>query len=174
MVTYLIFVLCTLEHSPHVRYLVSFLVQEPEKQKQSPVTEHRSETTTSSAESQPAAPVSASDRLKPVTFDKRADSASPERQRDRTDSETEKKPVEQESERDAVTCTQQPGSREADPAPAVTAAEPGVTRKQGSSDGEEKRDQSKEEPPLEIKQQEGQWRRFWGWITSHIFVYIIV
>ncbi|CAK6955163.1 ubiquitin carboxyl-terminal hydrolase 19 isoform X2 [Scomber scombrus] len=128
--------------------------QEPEKQKQSPVTERRSETTTSSTESQPAAPVSTSDRLKSVTFDKQADSASPERQRDRTDSETEKKPAEQESERDAVTCIQQPGSREADSAPAVTAAEPGLTQKQGSCDGEEKRDQSKEEPPLEMKQQE--------------------
>lgn len=32
---------------------------------------------------------------------------------------------------------------------------PGATQMQGVCDGEEKRDQSKEEPPLEMKQQEG-------------------
>lgn len=134
---------------------LSFLIQETENQKQPAVTEHRSETTTQSAESQPAAPVSNSDRLKPGSFNKQADSTSPERQRDRTDSEPDKKPVEQESGRDAVTLTQQPGTREAGSAPAITAAEASLAQRQGSCDGEEKRDQSKEEPPLEMKQQEG-------------------
>lgn len=135
------------------RNVLSFLIQEAEKQKQSPDTEHRSETTAQSSESQPAAPVSTSDCLKPVGFNNQADSASPERQGDRTDSEPEKKPVEQDLEQDTL-IHQQLGSREASSAPAV-AVEPGLTQKQGSCDGEEKRDQSKEEPPLEMKQQEG-------------------
>ncbi|XP_042266409.1 ubiquitin carboxyl-terminal hydrolase 19 isoform X3 [Thunnus maccoyii] len=143
------------EHKPGVAVAVAShtnKTQKAEKQKQSADTEHRSETTTRGIESQPAAPVSTSDCLKPVSFNNKMDSASPERQGDRTDSETEKKPVEQETEQDAL-ISQQLGSREASTALAV-AVEPGLTQRQGSCDGEEKRDQSKEEPPLEMKQQE--------------------
>ena len=119
----------------------------------------RSGATAHGSDSQPAAPVGISDRLKPGGFDNEADSASPETLGDRTDSEPEKKPVEQESEQDTLIC-QQLGSREVGSVPAagVTAKRgqsPGLAPRQASCDGEEKRDQSKEEPPLELKQQEG-------------------
>nr|XP_046251743.1 ubiquitin carboxyl-terminal hydrolase 19 isoform X2 [Scatophagus argus] len=108
------------------------------------------------SDSQPAAPVSTSDRLKPVVFNRAEDS--PETCGDRTDSKPEKKPVEQESEQDTLIC-QQLGSREAGSVPAVEVAakrsqSPGLASRLGSLDGEEKRDQSKEEPPLELKEQE--------------------
>ncbi|KAM7410825.1 hypothetical protein PAMA_020995 [Pampus argenteus] len=120
--------------------------QEAEKQTQSPDTEHRSETTANGRESQSAA------RLKPVGLNNQAASASPETHEHKTDSEPEKKPVEQESDKDAL-ISQQLGSTGTSSAPAV-AVEPALTQRQGSCDGEEKRDQSKEEPPLEMKQQE--------------------
>lgn len=128
-----------------------------EKQTQS---SDRSEASAPSNESQPAAPISTSDCLKPVDFSNEVDSASPARPGDRTDSEPEKKPVEQESEQDTLIC-QQLGSKETAPAPTVgTAAKqglaPSVAQRQGSCDGEEKRDQSKEDPSLELKQQEGE------------------
>ncbi|XP_049920137.1 ubiquitin carboxyl-terminal hydrolase 19 isoform X3 [Epinephelus moara] len=125
--------------------------QVPEKRNQS---SDRSRAKAHGSDSQPAAPVSTSDCLKPVEVD----SASPETQGDRTDSEPEKKPVEQESEQDTL-ILQQLESREAGSIPTVGVAakqghSPGPAQRQGSCDGEEKRDQSKEEPPLEMKQQE--------------------
>lgn len=106
------------------------------------------------SDSQPAAPVGTSD-----CFDNEAHSASLETVGDRTDSEPEKKPVEQESEQDTLT-RQQLESRETGPIPAAgvpakRGESPGLSPRRGSCDGEEKRDQSKEEPPLELKQQEG-------------------
>ncbi|XP_040904239.1 ubiquitin carboxyl-terminal hydrolase 19 isoform X2 [Toxotes jaculatrix] len=129
--------------------------QVAEKQNQS---SDRSGTSAHGNEILSAAPISTSDSLKPVDFNTEVDSASPARLVDRTDSEPEKKPVEQESERDTLIC-QQLGSRETVPVPAVDMAakhglSPCAPQRQGSSDGEEKRDQSKEEPSLEIKQQE--------------------
>ncbi|XP_027144152.1 ubiquitin carboxyl-terminal hydrolase 19 isoform X2 [Larimichthys crocea] len=105
------------------------------------------------SDSQPAAPVGTSD-----CFDNEAHSASLETVGDRTDSEPEKKPVEQESEQDTLT-RQQLESRETGPIPAAgvpakRGESPGLSPRRGSCDGEEKRDQSKEEPPLELKQQE--------------------
>uniref|UniRef100_A0A8C4NIR8 ubiquitinyl hydrolase 1 n=1 Tax=Dicentrarchus labrax TaxID=13489 RepID=A0A8C4NIR8_DICLA len=77
---------------------------------------------------------------------------------DRTNSEPEKRPVEKESEQDSL-IRQQLGSREASSVPAAGVAakqgqSPSLAQRRGSCDGEEKRDQSKEEPPLELKQQE--------------------
>ena len=109
------------------------------------------------ADVQPAAPVSTSNGLQP------ADSASP--QGERTDSEPERKAAEQDSEQDTL-IRQRLESREADSTPAVggaaakRGASPAPAQRPSSCDGEEKRDQSKEEPPLDIEEQEGQWRRF--------------
>ncbi|XP_075951419.1 ubiquitin carboxyl-terminal hydrolase 19 isoform X2 [Anarhichas minor] len=111
------------------------------------------------SDSQPAAPVSTGDRLEPVGFnDVEASAASLETRGDRTDSEPEEKPVEQEAEQDTPIC-QQLESREAGSTPAVGVAaiqsqSPGLAQRQGSCDGEEKQDQSKEEPALEMKEQE--------------------
>lgn len=125
----------------------------------------RSGATAQGSDSQPAAPVSTTDCLKAVGLNNEVDSASPETLGDRTDSEPEKRPVEQESEQDTL-IHQHLGSREAGSVPAVGVAAkqgqlPDPAQRQGSCDGEEKRDQSKEEPLLEMKQQEGQLRRFW-------------
>lgn len=121
----------------------------------------RSGATTHGIDSQPAAPIMTSDHLRPAGFNNEVDSTSPDTLGDRTDSEPEKKSAEQESEQDTLIC-QQLGSREADSLTAVGAGESAkqgqsisVAPRQGSCDEEEKRDQSKEEPPLEIKQQEG-------------------
>ncbi len=129
-----------------------------DKQSQSP---ERFGATTHGNSSQPAASNSTSDRFKPVCFNNEVDSTSPETLGERTDSEPEKKPVEQESEQDSLIC-QQLESSEASSVPAVgveIAAKRGqshaLASRQGSCDGEEKQDQSKEEPSLEIKQQEG-------------------
>ncbi|XP_068605746.1 ubiquitin carboxyl-terminal hydrolase 19 [Brachionichthys hirsutus] len=56
----------------------------------------------------------------------------------------------------AVRIDSKPAEQESTELPSVPAAEqsPGQTRTTGSGDEEEKRDQSKEEPPLELKQQE--------------------
>lgn len=136
---------------------MSFWIQVAEKRSQS---SDRSGATAHGSDSQPAAPISTSDRLKPVPLNNEVDFASPETSTDRTDSEPEKKPVEQESEQDTRIC-QQRGSKEAGSVPAVEAAakcgqSPSLALRQGNCDGEEKRDQSKEEPALELKQQEGQ------------------
>ncbi|XP_076596686.1 ubiquitin carboxyl-terminal hydrolase 19 isoform X2 [Chaetodon auriga] len=117
----------------------------------------RSGATAHDSDSHPAAPISTSEGFKPLDFNNEVDSA-PEMLRDKTDSEPEKRLVEQESEQDTLIC-QPLGSREAGSVPAVGMAEkrgqsPGLAQRRGSCDGEEKRDQSKEEPPLELKQQE--------------------
>ncbi|XP_058498164.1 ubiquitin carboxyl-terminal hydrolase 19 isoform X4 [Solea solea] len=132
--------------------------QAAEKQNQSL---ERCGTTGDDVESQSATPKS--DCLKPVIFNNDTDSASPcTRLGDGTDTEPqpEEKPVEQESEQDSL-IRQQLGSTETLPVPTVgmgakqnSAPAPAVAEsQQGSSDGEEKRDQLKEEP-LEIKQEE--------------------
>ncbi|XP_070694914.1 ubiquitin carboxyl-terminal hydrolase 19 isoform X2 [Pempheris klunzingeri] len=120
----------------------------------------RSGATAHGRESQPAAPASTSDSLKPVGPDNDADSASPPETLapERTDSEPEKKPVDQESEQDSP-IHQQLGSTQAGSAPAagvhaIQDQSAGLAQRQVSCDGEEKQDQSKEEPPLELKQQE--------------------
>lgn len=135
---------------------MSFLIQVAEKQSQS---SDRSGATAHGSDSQPAAPVSTTDCLKPVSFNNDVDSASLETLADRTDSEPEKKPLEQESEQDTL-IRQQLESKEAGSISAVGVAgkqsqSPGLAQRQVSCDEEEKQDQSKEEPPLEMKQQEG-------------------
>lgn len=124
----------------------------------------RSGATPHGSDSQPAAPISTStsnsNSLKPACFSNEVASASRETAGDRTDSNSENKPVEQNSEQDTLT-RQQVGSREATPAAGTAASRgqsPGVAPRLGGYDGEEKRDQSKEEPPLELRQQEG-WLR---------------
>ncbi|XP_012778509.2 ubiquitin carboxyl-terminal hydrolase 19 isoform X1 [Maylandia zebra] len=124
-----------------------------EKQNQS---SDQSGATTHVSVSQPAAPVSTSDCVKPVAFNKEMNSTSPQRLGDRTDSEPAGKPVEQESEQDPLIC-QQLGDMEVVPVeamgmPAKQSQPPGVAQTKSSCDDEEKRDQSKEEPLLEMKQ----------------------
>ncbi|XP_067382979.1 ubiquitin carboxyl-terminal hydrolase 19 isoform X3 [Channa argus] len=129
--------------------------QVAEKQNQS---SDRSEAIAHDSESQPAAPISSSDCLKPVNLNNKVHSDSPEMLVERTDSEPEKRPVEQQSEQDTL-IHQHVGSGEGVPlAPVGMAAtqvsSPSLAQRQGSCDGEEKRDQSKEEPSLEMKTQE--------------------
>ncbi|KAM9752146.1 ubiquitin carboxyl-terminal hydrolase 19 isoform 2-T2 [Menidia menidia] len=97
----------------------------------------------------PAAPVSTGHRP-----DDRGDPPPPQRQRDRTDSGPGRKPADHQSGREPSTGHRQ-GSPERPPAPAVhppagRSPSPDPTPIQ-SLEGEEKRDQSKEEPPLEMK-----------------------
>ncbi|XP_029290902.1 LOW QUALITY PROTEIN: ubiquitin carboxyl-terminal hydrolase 19 [Cottoperca gobio] len=113
-----------------------------------------SEATTHGSDDQPAAPVGTSDCLEPIGFNNVVHSASAETQGERTDSEPEKKPVEQ----DTLTCQQRLDSKEAGSIPAVAmdakqSQSPALAQRQGSCDGEEKRDQSKEKPPLEMKRE---------------------
>ncbi|XP_029994128.1 ubiquitin carboxyl-terminal hydrolase 19 isoform X2 [Sphaeramia orbicularis] len=120
-----------------------------EKPTQSSDMEHGTGTTAHGSESQPATTSNISDCLS-----NSMDLASPDTLGDRTDSKTEKQPVEWESEQDSP-ILQQLELGEAESAPAVSGASkqglsPGLVQRQGSCDGEEKRDQSKEEPPLEI------------------------
>ncbi|XP_041654745.1 ubiquitin carboxyl-terminal hydrolase 19 isoform X2 [Cheilinus undulatus] len=127
--------------------------QVAEKQNQS---SDRSAATAHGNDSQPAEPANTSDRLKPVSFNNKVNS--PEMLEDKSDSEPEKKPAEQVSEQDTL-IHQQPPSSETGSVPAVGLTPkreepPSLVQKHGSFDGEEKRDQSKEEPLLEIKQQE--------------------
>lgn len=119
----------------------------------------RSDATAQVIVSQPAAPVGTSDCVQPVAFNKEVNSTSPQAQGDGTDSEPAAKPAEQESGQDPLIC-QQLGEMET-----VTVTTTGIAakqsqpsgeaQKQSSCDEEEKRDQSKEEPPLEMKQLEG-------------------
>ncbi|KAM4562781.1 ubiquitin carboxyl-terminal hydrolase 19 isoform 1-T1 [Odontesthes bonariensis] len=102
---------------------------------------------------QPAVPVSTTH-----CFNSEVDSTSPQRPRDSTDSEPERKPAEHDSGQETLTHLQL-GSTETPSVPAAGVAarqgqSPGLSQKQNSCDGEEKRDQSKEEPPLEMKQQD--------------------
>ncbi|XP_070767136.1 ubiquitin carboxyl-terminal hydrolase 19 isoform X2 [Enoplosus armatus] len=115
--------------------------QDAEKRNQS---SDGSRATAHGSDSQPAAPVGTTDCPKAV------DSASPEPLGDRTDSEPEKKPVEQDS-----LIHQDLGSREAGSVPAAKQGQsPDPAQRPGSCDGEEKQDQLKEEPSLEMKQQD--------------------
>ncbi|CAG6021029.1 unnamed protein product [Menidia menidia] len=98
----------------------------------------------------PAAPVSTGHRP-----DDRADPPPPQRQRDRTDSGPGRKTGDHQSGREPST-GHRPGSPERPPGPAVhppagRSPSPDPTPIQSSLEGEEKRDQSKEEPPLEMK-----------------------
>lgn len=123
----------------------------------------RSGATPHGSDSQPAAPISTSNSLKPACFGNEVASASGEMAGDRTDSNSENKPVEQNSEQGPL-IRQQIGSRDAAAAVGTAAKRgqsPGAAPRLGSYDGEEKRDQSKEEPPLELRQQEGGLRRVW-------------
>lgn len=88
---------------------------------------------------------------------------SPEALGGRTDSEPERRPVEQESEQDTLIGRQR-GSTGALPAASVVFAakqgpSSGPVQRQEVCDGEEKRDQSKEEPSLEVKQQDEEQRK---------------
>lgn len=140
----------------YIKFHVSFLIKVAETRSES---SDRVRATAHGSDSQPAAPVSAGDCLKPVSPDNEANAASSETLGDRTDSEPEKRPAEQESEQDTL-IRQQLRSREAGSEPAVGVPTkqdqpPGPAPRRGSCEGEEKQDQSKEEPPLELKQQEG-------------------
>lgn len=122
-----------------------------EKPTQSSDMEHGTGTTAHGSESEPA---TSSDCLS-----NSVDLASLDTLGDRTDSKTEKQPVEQESEQDS-SILQQLESGEVGSVPAVSGASKlglssGLVQRQGRHDGEEKRDQSKEEPPLEINTPEG-------------------
>ncbi|XP_013871731.1 ubiquitin carboxyl-terminal hydrolase 19 isoform X2 [Austrofundulus limnaeus] len=90
-------------------------------------------------------------------FNKKTDSPAPQNPKARTDSEPQGKPVEHELEKN--TLISQPLGDTTDTLPAACMAArqsqaPGPTQKHRSCDGEEKRDQSKEEPPLEERQLE--------------------
>ncbi|XP_028265096.1 ubiquitin carboxyl-terminal hydrolase 19 isoform X2 [Parambassis ranga] len=103
-------------------------------------------------------PTPISDCLKSVSLSKEVDSASSQKLGDQTDSKPEIDTVNQQSEQDTL-MYQHLGTRQAVPVPAVAMApkeslSPSVAVRQSNSDGEEKRDQSKEEPPLELNQQE--------------------
>ncbi|KAM9343659.1 ubiquitin carboxyl-terminal hydrolase 19 isoform 2-T2 [Pholidichthys leucotaenia] len=105
-----------------------------------------------------AVPISTGESIQPIGCNSDMDSGSPQKLGDKTDSDPQRKPAELQSEQDTLT-HQQLGAREAAPVPAVSMSVKqgslaGEAQKQNGSDGEEKRDQSKEEPPLEIKQQE--------------------
>ncbi|XP_061536576.1 ubiquitin carboxyl-terminal hydrolase 19 isoform X1 [Phycodurus eques] len=137
------------EHEP-----VANQIQEADKPYDSPDTQDKGSETRDS-ENEPEVPVSTSGSLK--TFDNHVGSAFPERSTDVTNAEPEKTGQHHKSVQDAQT-HQQLGSRGTTPVPSqdVSAEQeptPVLTQIQGSCDGEEKRDQSKEEPPL-IKQQE--------------------
>lgn len=114
--------------------------------------------------SQSVAPVSTSERLKPVCFSNEVTTASPAMLGESVGCNSENKPVEQESEQDTLI-----GSGEA--AAAVGAAakkghSPDVAPRLDSHYGEEKRDQSKEEPSLELRQQEGWCEGLGGMLNS--------
>lgn len=132
------------------------LTQVADKVNLSPDTEHTSGITTHTSDRQPAAPDGASDPPTPVGFTNQADSASPERHGDRTDSEPLRMPVDQEVVQDTLV-HQQLGPREEGSMSSAAKQDlsPGPTQKRGMLDEEEKRDQSKEEPTLEVTQQDG-------------------
>ncbi|KAM9855932.1 ubiquitin carboxyl-terminal hydrolase 19 isoform 3-T3 [Aulostomus maculatus] len=149
------------EHKPGVGVTAAShtsKTQVTEKLNQSSDSEHMSGLTAEGSENQPAAPVSTSECHKALGSNNQADVAGVERLGDRTDSEPEKKSAEQESVQDTL-ISQQLGSREVGSVQVVgMAAKQDLTarlsQRQGSCDEEEKRDQSKEEPSLEMKQQE--------------------
>lgn len=105
------------------------------------------------------------------TADGQAAAASSEAPGGRSDSEN--RPAVQNLEQDALTCQQDAtrkqaattgGAAEAAGTAAAGGESASVSSLSGSGDGEEKRDQTKEEPPLELRQQEGWWRRFLGMV----------
>ncbi|XP_057682432.1 ubiquitin carboxyl-terminal hydrolase 19 isoform X2 [Corythoichthys intestinalis] len=106
---------------------------------------------TGDSENIPRIPVSISGSLKTLDLKKHVDSFSIDRSRDKTKTETEKKAPFHESVQDTQT-HQQVVSRGAASVSDVSAIqEPSsvsLTQIQGNYEGEEKRDQSKEEPPL--------------------------
>nr|XP_040048200.1 ubiquitin carboxyl-terminal hydrolase 19 isoform X2 [Gasterosteus aculeatus aculeatus] len=111
------------------------------------------------SDGKPEDPISNTDRLEPVGPNGQVGlAASPETRGGRPDSGPEEKPSQQEAEQDTSTCQQlesrDDGSTAAAGEAAVPSWSPGAAQRQGSCDGEEKQDQSKEEPPLELKQQE--------------------
>ncbi|XP_077370928.1 ubiquitin carboxyl-terminal hydrolase 19 isoform X2 [Festucalex cinctus] len=119
-------------------------------------TQHRG-SESGDTENQPAVPASTSGSLKPLGFNNHVDSASLERSTDITDAEPEKTAQHHETVQNTPNC-QLLGSRVAASVPSRDAsaereASAGLTQIQASCDGEEKRDQSKEEPPV-IHQQE--------------------
>uniref|UniRef100_A0A087YNJ4 ubiquitinyl hydrolase 1 n=1 Tax=Poecilia formosa TaxID=48698 RepID=A0A087YNJ4_POEFO len=116
-----------------------------------------SETTIPGTDGQLTAPEITDCFQNPAKSNKNTDST-PQMPRDGTDLELQAKPTKRESQQDAF-ISQQPGITETLPEPAAGAAHrqsqsAGLTPKSSTSDGEEKRDQSKEEPTLEMMQQE--------------------
>ncbi|XP_014911878.1 ubiquitin carboxyl-terminal hydrolase 19 [Poecilia latipinna] len=116
-----------------------------------------SETTIPGTDGQLTAPEIIDRFQNPAKSNKNTDST-PQMPRDGTDLELQGKPTKRESQQDAF-ISQQPGITETLPEPAAGAAHrqsqsAGLTPKSSTSDGEEKRDQSKEEPTLEMMQQE--------------------
>ncbi|XP_041859245.1 ubiquitin carboxyl-terminal hydrolase 19 isoform X2 [Melanotaenia boesemani] len=112
-----------------------------------------SEAAAPSGDGQPVAPVGTTHR-----FNNKVDSTSSQRQTDTLNAEMERKPVEHKLGQDTLICHQL-GSAETLPVPGANVAarqsqSPSLNQNQSSCDGEEKRDQSKEEPSLERKQQE--------------------
>lgn len=94
--------------------------------------------------------------LQPTGFSEKMDCTAPQKTKDRTESE----PAGHELEQNAFISQQLEDAADALSAPAACVAAgqsqtPGPAQRQGSCDGEEKRDQSKEEPPLETKQLQG-------------------
>ncbi|XP_037540956.1 ubiquitin carboxyl-terminal hydrolase 19 [Nematolebias whitei] len=91
--------------------------------------------------------------LQPTGFSEKMDCTAPEKTKDRTESE----PAEHELEENTLISQLLEDATETLSVPAACVAArqsqtPGPTQRQGSRDGEEKRDQSKEEPALETKQ----------------------
>uniref|UniRef100_A0A1A7YXQ2 ubiquitinyl hydrolase 1 n=1 Tax=Iconisemion striatum TaxID=60296 RepID=A0A1A7YXQ2_9TELE len=105
-----------------------------------------SEATERVSDGQPVPPVT--DHSLNPSFSHKVDPASPQTHRDRTDSEPHRKPVEHESGQEALISQQHEDTTEMLSAPAASAAG------RQSWDGEEKQDQSKEEAPLEMVQQQ--------------------
>lgn len=120
--------------------------------------------TTHCSESQPVAPIIPSDCIKHVYLNNDMITTFTERQGDKTDSNSESKSVqEEESEQYTLNC-QQIGSRETTPAVGTAAKRghsPSVAPKLDNYDRDEKQDQSKEEPSLEFRQNEGWFAKIW-------------
>ncbi|XP_056158085.1 ubiquitin carboxyl-terminal hydrolase 19 [Lampris incognitus] len=150
------------EHRPVVASTAATHAQVEEKRDESCDTEQKTRVAADASDNPPVAPVDISERLMPRGSINETGPDSSDRvgesHADRTDSDAARNPAEGESELSAV-IQQQPGSREAGSAQATGS----ITKQtelsnqnleQGSCDGEEKRDQSKEEPPLVMKQEE--------------------
>lgn len=144
---------------------MSFLIQVAEIQSQP---SDESGATAHCSESQPVAPIITSDCIKHVYFNNDMITTFTERLGDKTDSNSESKPVEEESEQYTLNC-QQIESRETTPVVGTAAKRghsPSVAPRLDNYDRDEKQDQSKEEPSLEFRQNEGWLQRFGN--TDHI------